>query len=65
LLKAGEREDDTEHSVLNVKKARRWGYDFPYAWAADPACNLFNGAGLPASPFRTDTFDIPIGAPKK
>ena len=24
-----------------------------YAWAADPAANLFNGAGLPASPFRT------------
>ncbi len=25
-----------------------------YAWAENPACNLFNGAGLPASPFRTD-----------
>jgi sialate O-acetylesterase len=25
-----------------------------YAWADDPACNLYNGAGLPASPFRTD-----------
>lgn len=25
-----------------------------YAWAANPACNLVNGAGLPASPFRTD-----------
>ncbi len=24
-----------------------------YAWAANPDCNLFNGAGLPASPFRT------------
>ena len=24
-----------------------------YAWAADPKGNLFNGAGLPASPFRT------------
>jgi hypothetical protein len=36
-----------------------------YAWAADPACNLFNGAGLPASPFRTDTFDLPLTAPKK
>jgi sialate O-acetylesterase len=24
-----------------------------YAWAADPACNLYNGGGLPASPFRT------------
>ncbi len=25
-----------------------------YAWANDPACNLFNQAGLPASSFRTD-----------
>ncbi len=25
-----------------------------YAWAANPVCNLYNGAGLPASPFRTD-----------
>jgi len=27
-----------------------------YAWAENPTCNLFNGAGLPASPFRTDDF---------
>jgi sialate O-acetylesterase len=25
-----------------------------YAWADHPQCNLFNRAGLPASPFRTD-----------
>lgn len=25
-----------------------------YGWADNPECNLFNGAGLPASPFRTD-----------
>ncbi len=25
-----------------------------YAWADNPDCNLVNGAGLPASPFRTD-----------
>jgi sialate O-acetylesterase len=25
-----------------------------YAWASNPACNLINQAGLPASPFRTD-----------
>ncbi len=25
-----------------------------YAWANNPECNLYNGAGLPASPFRTD-----------
>jgi sialate O-acetylesterase len=27
-----------------------------YAWADNPTCNLYNGAGLPASPFRTDDF---------
>jgi sialate O-acetylesterase len=25
-----------------------------YGWAANPKCNLVNGGGLPASPFRTD-----------
>lgn len=25
-----------------------------YAWANNPVCNLCNGAGLPAGPFRTD-----------
>lgn len=28
-----------------------------YAWAANPICNLYNGAGLPASPFRTDDWE--------
>jgi sialate O-acetylesterase len=27
-----------------------------YAWAANPVCNLYNEAGLPASPFRTDSW---------
>ena len=27
-----------------------------YAWADNPTCNLANGAGLPAAPFRTDAF---------
>ena len=25
-----------------------------YGWADNPAVNLYNGANLPASPFRTD-----------
>lgn len=29
-----------------------------YAWANDPECNLFNGTGLPASPFRTDDWPV-------
>ncbi|HSI83685.1 MAG TPA: sialate O-acetylesterase [Candidatus Methylacidiphilales bacterium] len=27
-----------------------------YAWADNPTCNLYNGAGFPAIPFRTDDF---------
>ncbi len=30
-----------------------------YAWENDPACNLINAAGLPASPFRTDDWKLP------
>lgn len=29
-----------------------------YAWQANPAAALFNGAGLPASPFRTDGWPV-------
>ena len=32
-----------------------------YGWADNPDCNLYNRAGLPASPFRTD--DFPPGGP--
>jgi len=28
-----------------------------YAWADNPECNLYNGANLPASPFRTDDWE--------
>jgi len=29
-----------------------------YAWSENPECNLYNGAGLPASPFRTDDWQV-------
>jgi len=29
-----------------------------YAWADNPTCNLYNKAGLPAAPFRTDDFPL-------
>lgn len=29
-----------------------------YAWANNPACNLVNDNGLPAQPFRTDTWKV-------
>jgi sialate O-acetylesterase len=37
----------TSSAVPNPKEVR-------YAWQANPKANLFNGAGLPATPFRTD-----------
>jgi sialate O-acetylesterase len=36
-------------SVASPKEVR-------YAWESNPAATLFNGAGLPAVPFRTDTW---------
>ena len=41
-----------------------WADDVPdpvavrYAWADNPACNLYNESGLPASPFRTDDWAL-------
>jgi len=29
-----------------------------YAWANDPKCNLYNKAGLPTPPFRTDDWEV-------
>jgi sialate O-acetylesterase len=37
--------------VTNPKEVR-------YAWQSNPAATLFNGAGLPASPFRTDHWKV-------
>jgi sialate O-acetylesterase len=34
-----------------------------YAWAAMPPVTLWNGAGLPASPFRTDDWPVVAEAP--
>jgi sialate O-acetylesterase len=30
-----------------------------YAWADDPQCSLYNKAGLPAPPFRSDDWTVP------
>jgi len=38
-------------SVPNPKEVR-------YAWQGDPVATLFNGAGLPAGPFRTDKWPL-------
>ncbi len=35
-----------------------------YAWDDNPLCNLANGAGLPAGPFRTDDFPLSTAGKK-
>ena len=34
-----------------------------YGWSDNPTCNLYNQAGLPASPFRTDDFSTAAASP--
>ena len=37
-----------------------------YGWADAPVCTLFNAAGLPAEPFRTDDWPVgPANAPAR
>lgn len=36
-----------------------------YGWAPNPECNLYNKAGLPASPFRTDDWPIEVDASRR
>jgi sialate O-acetylesterase len=35
-----------------------------YGWADNPEVTLYNGAGLPASPFRTDDWPRPAKDPQ-
>ena len=35
-----------------------------YAWADNPTCNLYNGAGLPAAPVRTNAFPLSTAGAK-
>jgi sialate O-acetylesterase len=42
------------HMVFVSAKDLRDPIAVRYGWANNPACNLINKAGLPASPFRTD-----------
>ena len=47
---------DGETVVVSCKLADN-AISVRYAWADNPSCNLTNGSGLPASPFRTDYWD--------
>jgi len=42
------------NSVVVSSPQVAWPLAVRYAWADNPACNLYNKEGLPASPFRTD-----------
>jgi len=43
-----------EHSVIVSSPLVEKPVAVRYGWADNPECNLYNQAGLPASPFRTD-----------
>ncbi|MEA3462263.1 MAG: 9-O-acetylesterase, partial [Bacteroidota bacterium] len=50
-----EAEIDEETIVVHSEKVHH-PVSVRYAWAANPVCNLYNHTGLPASPFRTDSW---------
>ncbi|MEI6072252.1 MAG: sialate O-acetylesterase [Verrucomicrobiae bacterium] len=49
---------------IDGESVRVWSDKVPvpvavrYGWTANPTCNLYNKAGFPASPFRTDSFPV-------
>ncbi len=47
-------EIDGDKIIVSAPEAVPYPVAVRYAWANNPVCNLYNGAGLPASPFRTD-----------
>ncbi|MDR3706795.1 MAG: sialate O-acetylesterase [Capsulimonadaceae bacterium] len=49
-------------SVLVSSPAVRKPRSVRYAWADNPDCSLYNSAGLPASPFRTDMPSFPLAS---
>ncbi|MFM8470784.1 MAG: sialate O-acetylesterase [Limisphaerales bacterium] len=56
-----------DNSILVSAEAVKKPVAVRYGWADFPVVNLFNKDGLPASPFRTDTFPPPAppAPPKK
>ncbi|VTR98472.1 sialate O-acetylesterase [Tuwongella immobilis] len=51
------------NSVVIRSKAVAKPVAVRYLWANNPTATLFNGADLPATPFRTDTWDGKVGTP--
>lgn len=51
------------HAEIDGDRVAVWSDEVPdpvavrYGWANNPAANLYNAEGLPASPFRTDNWD--------
>ena len=45
-----------EFGILSGFLPQRRPVAVRYAWDINPVCNLYNAAGLPAVPFRTDTW---------
>ncbi|MBT3202659.1 MAG: sialate O-acetylesterase, partial [Phycisphaerales bacterium] len=47
---------DTRYSIVVSSDSVAKPAAVRYAWGTNPECNLYNKEGLPASPFRTDTW---------
>ncbi len=56
---------EAQARITSTNTVEVWSDQIPdpvavrYGWANFPLCNLYNQAGLPASPFRTDHFPAP------
>jgi len=58
VLHAAEAAIDGDTVIVKSEKVEK-PVAVRYAWANNPICNLYNADGLPASPFRTDTWALP------
>ncbi len=64
VIAGSDRKFVPAQAKIDGKSVLVWSPDVPqpvavrYAWEANPTCNLANQAGLPASPFRTDSWEL-------
>jgi sialate O-acetylesterase len=61
-IAAADRRFRWAEAMIDGRDVVVWNHDVPepvavrYGWAANPVCNLYGASGLPASPFRTDSW---------
>ena len=66
LICGGDRKWTWANAKIDGESVIVWSPTVPhpiavrYAWDNNPTCNLYNAAGLPAGPFRTDDFPLTV-----